>query len=554
MRCQKLNLPCEFQKNILWNDDALERGIQFGRSKLVSLSNLHRSITEKESKEPIGLALTQISKSQKKWSRIMNRCLFLNTTYKDFRPSVKKRREIDENLSQMIKIYDNVGAVDFVFETIDLDDIIFSTFNTRDNISQIDLGFLDDGQLSMPLDLYPSVSLTLNLITNKNLEMENHAFRFMVEKIFPNCICYGGDQISNKNPYLNYLVPLSYNSNLLLKALISYSAKVYSLMHDSEFEAISAKYKDEVLRELPNLIQMKHASNSNDWEEVLGTILILCSSNISSDCDMQWVIHSQGGKKLLNSININDPDPFKKFFIRYLTSHEIMRETITSTSEDSLFLTYEGFKNDHDNEIDLMLGCSPNLLRIISEITKLGEYYESLEQEPAETKTILEDLILTKRDELLNQLDSLIQITKDGDPCIETIAEIKRLSTKVYLFSRLDILEFRFKDKAKVSKNLIQLNELINEIINKIKSIDYCSMSLLWPLFMVGLTSLGLDDELRWLILNKFDQMENRRHLASVKMARNTVEAVWKYRDLKDSELLTWKELVALNNETISLA
>lgn len=481
-----------------------------------------------------------------------NDCLFLNTTYKDFKPS-KKHIEIDENLNQMIKIYDEVDSRenpqdDFLGEFFSLD------FFSGDKNIDLNSKVFDYGQFFKPNNVLSDLTFNFTSVRTADFERENHVFSFMVEKIFPNCICYGGEYISNRNPYLNYLVPLSFNSEILLKALISYSAKVYSLMHDREFENLSLKYKDEVLKDLPALIRSKHSSKSSNWEEVFGTILILCSSNISSDCDMQWIIHSQGGKKLLNMINVNDLDPFKKFFIRYLTSHEIMRETIAPVEEDSFCLAYENFKNDHDDEIDLMLGCSPNLLRIISEITNLGECYESLEQESRVNKFVLEELIFSKKKELLKQLDSLIQTTEDGDPNIQTIADVKRLSAKVYLFSRIDLLELKYKSKGATSGKFLKLNQLINDIIAKIESINYCSMSLLWPLFMVGLTGVNLDDQLRLFILKKFNEMENRRHLASVRMARYSVETVWKHRDLRDSEILTWKELVLLNNETISLA
>lgn len=535
---------------MLWYDDARERGISFGRSKLSHIVKTDKSTNHLE------LTLTQLSAVNNIWNGTLNECLFLNTTYSDFRPP-KKSINLDENVNKMIQIYNNVESTNNIFDCIDFDQIIAepdTSIEQRDFYQEQDFLSFSFDSLFNNISIFPSTTLNFNLITDKNYEKEYHAYSFMIEKIFPNCICYGGDFRSNRNPYLNYLVPLSYSSSILFKALVSYSAKIYSIFHDKEFERISIKYKDEVLKDLPELIKFKQSSNSNDWEEIFGTILILCSSNISSDCDIQWIIHSQGGKKLLNAVTVGDLDPFKKFYIRYLTSHEIMRETITSSDEDSLLMTYESFKNDYDNEIDLMLGCSPNLLRIVSEITKLGEYYESLEQESRSNKAILEELIITKKNSLINQLKSLSQTMRDEVPCIQMIAEIKRLTAMVYLFARIDLLELKFNGQQGLDKKLYLLNILIKDIMGKINLIDYCTMSLLWPLFMVGLTGLNLDDSTRWIILHKFKEMENMRHLASVKMARSTVEHIWKYRDFNDSELLTWKELVALNNDTISLA
>lgn len=413
-----------------------------------------------------------------------------------------------------------------------------------------------------PVTSLPAMPLSFQLSSDKCYQKELLVYDFMVNKIFPNCICYGGELKSRQNPYLNYIVPLTMSSDILFKALIAYSAKLYSLLHNKDFEDMAVHYKQQVLQELPVIIQEKSRSLSN-WEEVLGTILLLCSSNISSDCDKQWIIHSEGAKKLLNKLNLNNSnlDPFKKFFIRYLTSHEIMRETVKMSDDvnTSTWLTYETYKNDEDQHIDLILGCSPKLLSIVNKITELGEYYESLEFEDYDNRAMLEKVILAQRQKLQLQLNTLRQYNDNAEDihnndAITEIALIKQLTAKIYLFARVDLIDYKLNgNTTALNEKRRMVHQLVQEILFKVEHIDYCTMTLIWPLFVVGIVTDDLSEANKWSILNEFTKMENSRGLASVKMARCTVELVWKKRDLNEDILLTWKDLTASDNDTISL-
>lgn len=550
-RCSNRNLQCTYQKRILWQDEALEKGITFGRSKSNRRLTKQRNDTSLLGSTNLELTLSEMCLINQVHVQILNDCHFINCVREDF-----QGRKTKQNKSlKSVTLYKNVVNMYDVAEELEESQEISETENSLELISPIDF------EISEILKL-PELSCNFDLVQGRDYGKESHIFDFMINKIFPNCICYDGDN-NSENPYLNYLVPLSTNSNILFKSLVSYGAKVYSILtKNDDYEKMSFEYKQDVLKELPELIKFKKEFNLTNWEEVFGTILILCSSNISSDCDFQWVAHSEGGKKLISTVldssDLSDLDPFKKFFIRYLTSHEIMRDTVSHSFIDDSNIAFETFKSERDNNIDMILGCSPNLLRLINEITKLGEYYESIESESFENKALLEQLILTEKNSILRQLDELdqkVHIERPGTEGIKTIAEIKRLATKVYLFARIDLIEFRYENNGKVpSSSASALSALIDQIIVNIKKIDYVSMTLTWPLFIIGVVGIELTEDQRWFILNRFKDMENLRNLASLRLARTTIESVWKFRDFENPNLVTWKDIISFNNETISLA
>lgn len=549
--CTRLSLTCEYNQQLLWHEDALERGISFGRSKKYQVIKDQRS--KKESSQKLELTLSELSQQNEVWVQVNDEIIFINTLVKDFNPE-RKQTHISEKFKGMMEIYSQLDTAKEprFFE-------VYDDFDTQG--LEINSDFLVDNAMELPsqslsplFNSLPSIPLAFDF-DKENFSKELQAYDYMINKIFPNCICYGGDFKTVENPYLNYLVPISTNSSILFKTLIYYSTQVFSSINN-EFKEISIKYRNEVLKDLPELIRFKQLIDIEDWEDVFGVIVILCSSNISSDCDMQWVIHSDGGKKMLNKMS-KTTDPFKKFCIRYLTVHEVFRDTIVQNHDNFKYSDHDLFKNDHDDNIDVMLGCSISLVKTVDDITKLGEYYESLEFETSRNRVMLEKLILDKRDVLVKDLKKLKQNFKGkidkNTYGIITVADIKQLSTRLYLLARIDLFYCKL-NKTNVNKIYNQINGLIVEIVDKLKSLDYCTMSITWPLFLIGVVGNNLDEEIKWFIMKKFSEMENLRGLANIKLARSNVESVWKYRELNEDKLLTWKELMDFNSDTLSLA
>ncbi|KAK6457372.1 fungal-specific transcription factor domain-containing protein [Scheffersomyces xylosifermentans] len=422
-----------------------------------------------------------------------------------------------------------------------------------------------------------------------NFKLESEIFNYFTNSICPGCICYpkgsGGRSglipapltrvNPDLNPYLYLVVPLAQTSEIVYKTLVAVAARQLSLLGNAKFDTLSSIYTSQVLKMLPSVIKEKQNSNSNNWDEVLATVLMLCFADISSSCGASWLIHLNGAKEFLKVSSIrSNITPVAKFFIRYFITHEVMGETAWFQNKiisDDDYLTE--IKNDKDERIDLVLGCSPHLISMINRVSKLGEAYESFEYKDRKNTKFLEvqRTLLEERDRLEVQLNNLKQYLKLSElddvsqGNIIKIAEIKRLTTLIYLFARID-LEYlhlnhsknsdvdsvnvkypkRFTDRFKVIK------QITKKIMNLIVSLPSTTMSLLWPLFVIGIVSVENDEE-RWFVLSRLIEMERIRELASVKIARRVVESVWKEKDLNCLSN-RWKDMIKGKANTISLA
>lgn len=110
------------------------------------------------------------------------------------------------------------------------------------------------------------------------------------------------------------------------------------------------------------------------------------------------------------------------------------------------------------------------------------------------------------------------------------IAETKRLAALLYLKDRLDILPvtdfMNSQDSPKFSPS-----ELITSIIVLIRHLPD-SPTLLWPLYVLGTTNFGLDEEQRRFVHDRLTALQKVRNLGSVRRARLAVEKTWIRMDM----------------------
>lgn len=540
-----------------WEDEALEKGISFGRSKENLIIKRQRTTAIRNNGEKLELTLTQLVALQDKsmWPVSSKSCLFfVNYNYDDFdQPGVSKC---------VSAVYEDSAGED---EELSLSPELDLVWNgSSESIDSDDSNAMEFGG---PNNFSVLVSIF------KTYEDEQTVFHHMANSIFPNCICYGDDLIS-ANPYLNFIIPLSMHSPILFKSIIAAGAKLYYFKTGERFYLNFANtYNKEVMRTIPKMIVTKHTTSDTNWDEILATVLMLCFTDISSTCGEQWLVHLNRGKSLLYHQQVLDcaNSSFLKFFIRYITSHEIMWETVKApwNSINDLLSNeglYEDLKNDNDINVDLVLGCSPYLLTLISKISDLGDCYESLKEESEDNRLMLEQLIAVQSEHIENELAHLKQVIvieecedeANSVNGIEAISEIKRATARIYLFARIDLTAYALHSKlfpeiAKYRDKFTKMKKLAQETIESIAKLQTCTMSLLWPLFVIGLVTT--DFEGRYFILKKFHEMENHRGLASVRLARTTVESSWKERDLNtSSKVFTWNDLVKSKATTLSLA
>lgn len=456
---------------------------------------------------------------------------------------------------------------------------------------------------------------------------EKLLLNYFINSICPTCICYPKFSTTNQqpihdtyglnnsnpldnlkkqtNPYLYLIVPLAFQSKMVMDTVMATSAHQLFLLGNSKYEEISNNYSTKSIDQLPSIIQEKQNSKSFDWDDILATILMLCFKEISSNCDYKssWIIYLNCAKSFLKKVDFQtNYSPLCKFFARYFIVHEIMGETawneqkrilydnhpntdfrisIDDNEDNDDFMKFmidhsiqsDGLTNqDNINEyhandemtVDVVFGCCPYLVSLIQKISSLGRCYEDLEFESINTKIELSKYILFKRDELeyeITHLDQKIVIHEiiDDDKFrknIEVIAEIKRLSTLLYLFARIDLETLCYNNGVRNKHFMEKYNEMQsvkNKLIELYNRLPECPMSLLWPLFVFGLVCASDNDDERWFVLDKLVYLQKARELGSVKTAKDVLLAVWKELDL-GTTTFRWKDMIKNRAESLSLA
>lgn len=402
-----------------------------------------------------------------------------------------------------------------------------------------------------------------------NRKLEREMFEYFIDSICPSCICcpsYNESQdeypSSSRNvamnPYLSLLVPLALRSPIMFKMLVAVSLKQLELLGNHSFKTMATLYMSHVLSELPAMIKEKQDSGSDDWDDVLGTVLMLCFAEISANCSASWLIHLNGAKLIIRNQHIGSSvTPVHSFFIKWFVWHEIMGQKawVSNTTVVDDDYTLE-LKNSRNTQIDLVMGCSPYLVALIHRITVLGNKFDS--------ECAVERTILQERDQIeesvhnLKQKLTISELSKKQKDTATIISEVKKLATLVYLFARVD-LEFYLRHRNN-SSAVKQFNDKFRTIKQTTKEIQRLTiqlketlMSILWPLFVIGIVTVETDEE-RWYVISLLLKMESTWELATVKIARMCIESAWKTKDMRRTSHQRWKDMIKGHTETISLA
>lgn len=507
-----------------WEDDAKEKGIAFGRSRLNKLIREQSKLSSPQ--EPKFMTLTQEICSNKSliWVKsLSNYNLYLNTTYYDF-----------------IKLY-------LTNETEQDYHTVFSKLIKK--------------LFRFPTNTYRLQNFELNHTIETNL------LKYFIEIISPTCICWSFTNSESINPFLSLIIPLSLQSSILYYTIISISARQLSLLGNNYMENLASSYLSKVFKSLPGMISSKLSQdNITNCDEVLATLAMLCFMEITSNCGNFWLIHLNGAKQFLNHNFKALTTTIGSFVVEYVSMQEVFGETVlyNSISNNQDYGILQQYKYSSDDTISILMGCSPSLLSIIYRITTLAFKLETLDENL--DPQVEEAKIIHQRNELELSIANLKQVLPPYEfgeveiVKILKISEIKRLTTLMFLLVRIDMEHIyrhrTFANDIKTSKpytaTIKNINNLSQKIMELFDSLSGASHSLLWTLFIIGVASSNSEDQ-RWWVLNKLEELEHIRHSGNVRIARFIVETVWKEKDLNFISN-RWLEMLKGKFLSVSLA
>ncbi|KAI8675757.1 Zn(2)-C6 fungal-type domain-containing protein [Fusarium keratoplasticum] len=542
--CARWKHACQYGVKLLWREEALARGICFGRQG-TSLSLPQTWNPPGAHCGPAGV-YGQSSKVPLSSQPLVSRSFigdvyFLHTTTTDFEePRCRSRASADVGRVEGSQHLDPLSADQAEGEDevarVREDDVVYAAFNSNHHP-----GF------GSQLSLFPSAETSADL----------RLFDFFVSYM-----CPGLSNSTKENPYWEFVVPLSFTSEPLFHALLSWAATEAAFTNPTAKDAYSVASVKNKGRALKGL-RMEIEAAQGDWStasghsaSILTTIIILSCNDIAILCSTVWMTHLRAARVLCSMVwprypSVCEPDKFRQFCIMWFVSHDIMSRT--AWIQETLFDPGEWFASDDEAEIDPMIACSRGLIQQVSAIGTLImdiRHSGKRKKRPRAADDGQEDVtdlsIKPRRDSIEDSLKDLHQRISTGSDSSESndvllqVAEGKRLCSLIYLYACID-------NATPTSPAIQALTRRVMDLLADLPP----KPSLTFILFVVGTLGVSNEDDRR-LVLDKFDSLIKARWLAFVVRARDVVMDVWLDRDLGKAG--SWEDLVETKSKLLSLA
>lgn len=292
----------------------------------------------------------------------------------------------------------------------------------------------DLGQLAIALNQSPQASLPL--FPEASLFGHGELFDYYLQQVCPRTTA----SVSASSPFASVILPFSLAASpTLFKAIQALGACHWSRF-DPSFSALGLRLKSETLRDLRRRLSGEGAVTCSADPEVLVIMMMLCLYEIIDKCDLHWIIHLKGANDLIRirrqralalSQSSDPPDPASAFAEHFFAFQDVMGRT--ACAKEALFGS-DYWKID-DRQIDLWMGCSPELVSILSAITEMSRARRQLDSETDR------ETFAMRAASLEHQLEHLVQEVEDGnggdDDVLMAAAEAKRLAAVLYLHGAL---------------------------------------------------------------------------------------------------------------------
>lgn len=523
-RCQKKGLPCTSQMVLKWEADFASRGIAFGRAGVWSKTRG----TQSKKQTAGGSPLLPLPAGEQEW------CLF---------PAIETWGFVHSGVS--------------TFEQPDKVDVAHDEFDSL---------IVRDGpgmRISSPmasLSLFPHIS-----------EPENwQLFEYYFDQVCPRTTASS----KQHSPFASVILPFCMSASpSVFKAIQALSA-CHRARFASGHGALGLRLKHEALRDLRCSLASKGSLACSSDPEVLVIMMMLCLYEIVDNCDQHWTIHLKGAKELIRlkkqqglalsgTGNNGTQDPVSIFTEHFFAFQDVMGRT--ACGEEVLFGS--DYWSENDRRIDPWMGCSPELVSILSSITELSRSRRQCQSDSARLS------FLARAACLEHNLEHLVQETNDNndgddDHALQSVADLKRLAAVLYLHCALY--------SASPSTPLVvgyvrQILHLVSDVLD-----TGCIVGMTWPVFVAAVELDPFHDELwidsdhgspvygRPLILRALAAMA-QSSVSNVARTKAVIAKVWQARDHSMIECTStdvsalsdwndWEQYVAPISTAMSLA
>ena len=392
-----------------------------------------------------------------------------------------------------------------------------------------------------PLSLFPHIS---------DLG-QGRLFEYYFQQICPRTTA--SSKLSS--PFASVILPFCLSASpTIFKAIQALGACHWSRF-DATYSALGLHLKSDALRELRHTLARKGSWACSSDPEVLVVMMMLCLYEIVDNCDQHWTIHLKGAKELIRlkrqqqgtlSRTSNSQDPVSAFAELFFAFQDVMGRT--ACGEEVLFGS--DYWSENERNIDLWMGCSPELVSILSSITELSRTRRQLASDPARGSFTSRAASLESRlDHLVQEMDG----DNNDDNALRSTAELKRLAAVIYLHCALHGASPSTQLVAEYVRKILRL---ISELLNRGSLV-----SMTWPVFVAAVELDPLNDELwsdagetavygRPLVLRALAAMAESS-VSNVARTKAVIAKVWQARDgdmVKGSPIDTSRDPLSCND------
>ncbi|KAL3469692.1 hypothetical protein BJX99DRAFT_251778 [Aspergillus californicus] len=478
-RCQERGLSCSTRLVLKWESEFTSRGQAFGRAGVWSKSKAGGTA-------PSPSTSYDLSHDEQDWCQIprVEQWGFVNT-------SVEALEEPD-----VVNVVESDGAL-----------AISPPLAYRRSRAQM-LG------PTAPLPLFPLLSGT----------NQGHFFEYYIQQVCPRMTA----SANIPSPFASVIIPFcSAASPAALKAVQALGACTWSRM-DPEYSDVGLRLKSEAIRGLRARLMVAEPSASSD-PETLVVMMLLCLCELVDHCDQRWTIHLKGAKALIGfrrqqaALLAPRHDEVSSFVEQFFAFQDVMGRT--ACGENPLFGADYWKHSGHT--VDPWMGCSPELVCIISDITDLSRSRRRLTSDSDRTALSL------KAAHLSQKLQELVQDVNDGDESFRSIAELKRLAAILYLHCAL------CNSSPTTSLVVTYIRRILRLVSDLLDAGSF--IGLAWPVFVAAVELDPLNDQLwkdvngdevygRPLVLRAVAAM-SEYNVLSVGRTRAVIVKVWQALD-----------------------
>lgn len=368
--------------------------------------------------------------------------------------------------------------------------------------------------------------------SEENINIENDLFEYYVTVISGKKVFSDG----LLNEFRSIIIPNSIISPALFQSIIALSASDINKRNPNArngyYSRLTSKYKNDAISSIYTMLDEPEPEILDD----IGIcILMLCTLEIGENGNDNWINYLKQSCLIFQSIDNESIMRSKPllFCYRYFTLRYILLLTTLNRVECSSIACQFPMKwipEFFDNQnIDYMLGCSPQLIRVIRDINHLKNNVDI-----QRIRDLTEEVTQIKQ----------IPFECEDDHRIILCSQLYYLTTKLYLWNSFqkykDVLKFN-KDDFDAEQLLKQSLELLQVILNETNS----NLFPTWPLFILSIAGIRRsDDSIRVEILKMIKSIEITWPKSSLTMIRWAITLVWKNHDLNPD--IDWRDVLTL--------